>query len=292
LRRSPWKRRGIVTSAIGAVTSRRRQRKMVSHAHDNPELARTYDRLSDQQFEGGQRLARLLHLVRGDRVLDIGCGTGRLAEWMASQFGPEVVGIDPLPERVALARARAPGLRFEVGRAEDLGAVPAGSFDAVCVSAAFHWIEGKPRAVAEMARVLCQGGRLGLTTLGKELQGQGTLTTVLRSVVAGPPFAAHARQAASSLRAATLTEIVTLVGDAALTLRELHVVRRERRYRTGEDVVSFFESSSFGNLLGSFPEEVRPRLRSDLVDAFEARRGDAGIPIVDHGVILVADKGA
>ena len=146
---------------------------MVSHAHDNPELARTYHRVSDQQFEGGQRLARLLHLVRGDRVLDIGCGTGRLAEWMASQFGPEVVGIDPLPERVALARARAPGLRFEVGRAEDLGAFPVGSFDAVCVSAAFHWIEGKPRAVAEMARVLCQGGRLGLTTLGKELQGRG-----------------------------------------------------------------------------------------------------------------------
>jgi len=265
---------------------------MVSHAYDSPELARTYDQLSDQQFEGGQRLARLLHLVRGDRVLDIGCGTGRLAEWMVSQVGPDVVGIDPLPERVALARARAPGLRFEVGRAEDLGAFPPGRFDAVCVSAVFHWMEDKPRAVAEMARVLCQGGRLGVTTLGKELQGQGTVGTVLRSVVRGPPFAAYARQAVSPLRAATITEILTLLGEAALTLRELHVVRRERLHANGEDVVSFLESSSFGNLLGSFPEEVRPRVRSELVEAFEALRGEAGIPIVDHGVILVADKSA
>ena len=263
---------------------------MVSHAHDNPELARTYDRVSEQQLEGGRRLAGYLALARGDRVLDVGCGTGRLAEWMAQLVGPGVVGVDPLPERIALARARAPGLRFEVGRAEDLGAFPGGSFDAVCASAVFHWVEDKPRALAELARVLRPGGRAGLTTLGKELQRQGTFAEVLRSVLVQPAYRDHARQALSVVPAATLTEIVVMLGDARLALRELHVLRRGRRYDTGEEVVSFFEASAFGNLLTFLPAHLRSRLRSQLVVAFDARRGAGGILVEDHGVFVVAER--
>jgi SAM-dependent methyltransferase len=74
-----------------------------SFDHDNPRLAAIYDRLSESQFQSGKRLVERLELRSGNRVLDIGCGTGRLAEWIAEIVGPDgnVVGIDPLPERVA-----------------------------------------------------------------------------------------------------------------------------------------------------------------------------------------------
>ncbi len=263
---------------------------MVSHAHDNPELARTYDRVSERQFESGRRLVERLDLEPGERVLDIGCGTGRLAEWIAGRIGPNVVGIDPLPERIAMARARAPALRFEVGRAEHLGAFADRGFDAVCLSAVFHWIEDKARALGEIARLLRPGGRLGLTTQAKELQRQGTLAAVAGPVFGRPPYREHAKQASAVLEAATLTEIVTLLHEASLRLRELHVAERAQWHASGEDVVAFFEASAFGNFLSSVPDDLRPRLRKELATAFDARRGPEGILIKDYGVLVVADR--
>ena len=55
--------------------------------HDSRDLAQTYDRVSDLQFEGGKRLVERLGLNEGARVLDVGCGTGRLAHWIAGRVG-------------------------------------------------------------------------------------------------------------------------------------------------------------------------------------------------------------
>jgi len=82
----------------------------------------------------------------------------------------QVVGIDPLAERVALARERVPGVRFHIGYAEDLGAFADGSFDDVSMSSVFHWVPDKPKALAGIARVLRPGGKLGFTTLPWELR--------------------------------------------------------------------------------------------------------------------------
>src|SRR5258708_17201527 len=137
---------------------------MTSLAHDSPELAETYDRLSDSQFAGGKSLVGRLDVKEGDRVLDVGCGTGRLARWIASITGAAgVVGIDPLVDRVQVARTNSQGIAFEVGSAEDLGAFADGSFDVVCMSAVFHWVADKPEALRGVRRVLKPGGRLGPT---------------------------------------------------------------------------------------------------------------------------------
>src|ERR1700677_2403733 len=69
-----------------------------SFTHDTQDLAETYDRLSDPQLDGGKRLIERIGIKPGNRVLDIGCGTGRLvAAWIAERVGPTgtVVGIDP-----------------------------------------------------------------------------------------------------------------------------------------------------------------------------------------------------
>src|SRR6202043_2705666 len=96
--------------------------------------------------------------------------------------------IDPLAERIALARAHAEGIAFEVGQAEDLGAFAAESFHAVCMSAVFHWVSDKPKALAEVLRVLRPGGRLGLTTLPRELVGVSTVTAVCAPVLRQSPY--------------------------------------------------------------------------------------------------------
>jgi ubiquinone/menaquinone biosynthesis C-methylase UbiE len=266
-----------------------------SLTHDTPRLAEAYDRLSNSQLESGQRLVERLGVTAGDRVLDVGCGTGRLARWIAERVGArgKVVGLDPLPERIAIARANAAGISFEVGKAEELGAFADASFDAVCLSAVFHWVEDKPRALREIRRVLRPGGRMGVTTLPRELMAAGTVAQVFGPIFGRSPYAERADLSAIALsRGPTVTELMTLVVESGLELAELHVVERRRTHPTGEAVVDFLEASSFGNFLRVVPEELRAPLRADLVAALEARKGAEGIVLRDYGTAFVATRSA
>jgi arsenite methyltransferase len=265
-----------------------------SYTHDSPHLAETYDRLSDSQFEGGKRLVDRIGIKAGDQVLDVGCGTGRLATWIAERVAPTgtIVGIDPLAERIALARARTPAVTFEVGQAQDLSAFADGSFDAVCLSAVLHWVGDKPKALAEVRRVLRPGGRVGVTTLSRELLGAGTNSAVLIPVLSMAPYANKVDMSAMAIASNghTTTELISMVVESRLELAELHVHARTRRYASGDDVVDFMEASSFGNFLRLVPEEMRPSLRADLVAAFEARKGPDRIVTRDYGTLFVATR--
>jgi SAM-dependent methyltransferase len=267
---------------------------VTSLAHDSRDLAETYDRVSDWQFEGGKRLIERLGLVAGERILDVGCGTGRLARWMSGIAGPGcVIGIDPLADRVALARSRVPGVSFEVGQAEDLGAFADASFDAVCMSAVFHWVKDKPKALAEARRVLRPRGRLGMTTLPKELRLASTSATVCAPIFGRKPYTERVNPAGLAIAqtGATSTDLITMLLQAGLDLAELHVVRRTHVHASGEAVVDFIESSSFGNFLRLVPDDLRETFRADLVAAFEATRTPEGIVLRDHALVVVASRG-
>lgn len=104
----------------------------------------------------GRDLLALLAAKRGERILDVGCGTGQLASEVA-HAGAEVIGVDASAAMIASARANFPQLRFEVA---DATALPFdGEFDAVLSNAALHWIRDQHAAVASIARALKPGGR-------------------------------------------------------------------------------------------------------------------------------------
>ncbi len=96
----------------------------------------------------------------GHRWLDVGCGTGALAESILTLAAPgEVVGIDPSPQYVAVAHDRVndPRIRFEVGDAQALQA-PSATFDAVVSGLVLNFVPEPGRALSEMVRVVRPGG--------------------------------------------------------------------------------------------------------------------------------------
>ncbi len=263
-------------------------------AHDSRQLAETYDRRSDSQFESGKRLVERLGIAEGARVLDVGCGSGRLARWIAERVGPSgsVAGIDPLAERVDIARAGGGATRFEVGQAEDLGAFEDASFDAVCMSAVLHWVVDKAKAVSEAHRVLRPGGRLGVTTLPHELRGAGSVALALRPLLGRAPYAGRVDLSLLTFaeHGVTTTDLVSMVLASGLDLVELHIVQRIRSHASGADLVDFLEASSFGNFFRIVPEELRPSLRADLISAFDAQKGADGVVVRDWGLVFVAKR--
>ncbi len=99
--------------------------------------------------------------LRGQRVLDLGTGTGTLARGFAAR-GCDVVGLDPshpmLDEAAKLAGAEGLSIRFVEASAEATG-LPSGDFDVVCAGQCWHWFD-RPRAAHEATRLLRPGGRL------------------------------------------------------------------------------------------------------------------------------------
>jgi ubiquinone/menaquinone biosynthesis C-methylase UbiE len=163
--------------------------------NDTEDLARDYDKISaTRQLNSGQLLAEALALRPGERVLDVGCGTGLLAEYIADRVGPSgcVLGIDPLPLRIGLAQARSrAGLTFRVGDAYALDDVPDGSFDVVCLNAVLHWLPEKVGPLRQFARILAPGGRLGISTA---IKGHPNLLhDAAAAVLTRPPFLDHLR---------------------------------------------------------------------------------------------------
>jgi len=130
----------------------------------NPEL---YQSSHSFVWQYGRDLLALLDAKPGERILDVGCGTGQLTA-EAGLCGAEVVGIDSSAEMIASARHNFPHLHFEVA---DAAALPyAREFDAVLSNATLHWVRDQQSALASIAKALKPGGRFVF-----EMGGHGNL---------------------------------------------------------------------------------------------------------------------
>lgn len=92
-------------------------------------------------------------------VLDLGAGTGRLTDSLVAR-GLAVTAVDPSTSMLGVLRERLPEVRAVETTAESTG-LPSGSFDAILVAQAWHWMD-PAAASAEAARLLRPGGTLAL----------------------------------------------------------------------------------------------------------------------------------
>src|ERR1700678_375245 len=246
---------------------------------DTADLAERYERISaDRQFRGGQYMLRELALAPGETVLDIGCGTGMLAEYAASLVGANgsVVGLDPLPLRIEIAKKRsAANLSFKLGNAYDLGDVAAGSFDVVYMNAVFHWLPEKSAPLRAALRALKPGGRFGLTTVSPE-RDRNWLNVIRQRVLAREPYSKFPEAQAIQNYRVSRDELEKLLLDSgfAIATLETRVSARDaaRGQWTIEGALEFGEAGAFGNFLGHLPTELQAQAREEIKRELESLR--------------------
>jgi ubiquinone/menaquinone biosynthesis C-methylase UbiE len=104
--------------------------------------------------------------ARGERVLDVACGTGIVARTVRARLGPDaaIVGVDLSPAMLAAARQAAADIDWREGTATNLPLGDGERFDVVVCHQGLQFFPDKPAAAREFRRALVEGGRLGVAT--------------------------------------------------------------------------------------------------------------------------------
>jgi arsenite methyltransferase len=265
---------------LAAPSAPARSINSVSLALDSEELASTYERVSTRQFDHGKVLIAALDPKPGERVLDIGCGTGRLGDYVAGFVAPtgEVIGLDPLPLRIDIAARKNPRFKASVGRAEDLSRFSADSFDVAYMNSVFHWIEDKPRAIGEVRRVLKSGGRFGVNSADAARPHQSAALVRDAALEEGLSHSKVASALGTNYRVGEQV-LGELLRDAGFV-----DVRLERHTFVDtldgvDDLFAWSQSSSFGNFLSDLEADERDRVRARSSLQLEALRTPDGIKL-------------
>ena len=123
-----------------------------------------YDDKHSFVWKLGATVVELLAPQPGERILDLGCGTGQLTAQIA-ESGVEIVGLDQSPSMIEEATRLYPLLHFQVGDAHDFEFDE--PFDAVFSNAVLHWISNPDQVTRCIAGALKDGGRIAVEFGGK-----------------------------------------------------------------------------------------------------------------------------
>jgi len=123
-----------------------------------------YDTKHAFVYRYGEDLIGLLDPKSGERILDLGCGTGHLTRKI-QESGAIVIGLDSSQAMIDSARASYPETEFVLADASDFAFDE--RFDAIFSNAALHWVKRAEAAVVCMAQALRSGGRLVIEFGGK-----------------------------------------------------------------------------------------------------------------------------
>jgi SAM-dependent methyltransferase len=227
------------------------------------------------------RLVGGMSLSPGDRVLDVGCGTGDTTLALAMSVGSSgsVVAIDPVEAMIHTARSRAAaldlsGIDFRVTAIEE-AAFPAADFAGVCARWSLIFCED---IVAQLRRIhdwLIPGGRLALAawTPQRETPGFEAINLALNRQIALPPLDTSKP---GRIHLSEPGQLETALESAGFTHIRIEPVPLSIVTRDGEEFWQMMcaMGGALSRILDGLTEAHRQAVRADVIAAVETHRVD------------------
>jgi trans-aconitate 2-methyltransferase len=214
--------------------------------------AKTYDQVSDPQFEWGTEVLERLELRGDERVLDAGCGSGRVSERLLARIPDgELLAIDGSEAMIAEARQRL-GERAEYMVADLAELEVEEPVDLVLSTATFHWILDHERLFARLRAALKPGGRLVA-----QCGGEGNVarhTEAIARAGALPEFAPCFERAEGIWNFAGPEQTEARLAAAGFAAARCWLQPKPVR---PPDPLAFISTVTIGPLLAQLPEEKR-----------------------------------
>jgi trans-aconitate 2-methyltransferase len=146
--------------------------------------AAQYLKFEDERTRPSRDLLAQVLIESPKRVVDIGCGPGNSTELLAARWpGAEVIGVDTSPDMLEKARARLPGVRFELADAASW--VPDEPVELIFANAVFQWLPDHPAILRRLMEHLVPGGVLAVQM--PDNLGEASHRT-MREAAAAMPF--------------------------------------------------------------------------------------------------------
>jgi len=224
--------------------------------------AKTYDAISDPQFNWGMEVLGRLELNGDETVLDAGCGSGRVTEELAKRLPKgRVIAVDGSEAMIAEARERL-GDRASYLVADLSELVQEEPVDLVFSTATFHWILDHDRLFGRLRPALRPDGRLVA-----QCGGEGNVAEhaqAIATVAARPEFASHLEQMTGMWNFAAPEETEDRLRAAGFAEASCWL---EPKPVTPADPLAFTSTVTLGPLLAQLPEDKRRPFAEAILEA-------------------------
>jgi trans-aconitate 2-methyltransferase len=237
--------------------------------------AAEYLRVSELQERMAKETLALLQLKTTERVLDIGCGDGKITAEIAARVPHgSVVGVDSSEDMIAFASSRfgpvlRPNLRFKLADARYLRFRRA--FDLVVSFNALHWIPEQDRALSSIRSALRSGGlaQLRLVPDGE----RESLEAVIEQTRRSPKWLCYFQNFQDPYLHLTPEQYEALAEKNGLRVRRLHTEAKAWDFQSRSAFFAF-GSVTFIAWTRFIPEPERPAFITDVLDRYEVAAVD------------------
>jgi ubiquinone/menaquinone biosynthesis C-methylase UbiE len=226
-----------------------------------------YHKISQMQFSFAQAQLPLLKLLGNERVLDIGCGTGRTTNFFVEQVpNGSILGIDASEDMICFAQKEynaKDNLRFEVGDATNLQFDQ--EFDVVYSFFCLQWVNDKQSAINNIARALKPGGRafLFIPTPSEDFDiGIRCIHTVIEAHPEWKPYTTVPDTEKPHIW-------IKRAETAGLHIKDMQIIKKATRYASKKE----WNEYCYGLGVSSLPEEDKKKFIETVNDLLYTHYG-------------------